>query len=147
MTGNSAAGGSTALTGRRILVAEDEYMIAEDMADMLAEAGAEALGPVPSVNDALRLVSSSLETGRIDAALLDVNLRGEAVWPVVDALLSRGVPVVLASGYDASAIPRIYTHLPRCEKPVAPYALAHVLARVLTASGSTTAGNTPSDRG
>ena len=117
-----------ALQGRRILVVEDEYMIAEDIAGELADAGAEPLGPVPSVASALRLIAAE---SRIDGALLDVNLRNEAIWPVVDMLLQRGVPLVLATGYDASAIPPAYLHLPRCEKPVSGRDLAHALARML----------------
>ena len=67
------------------------------------DAGAETLGPVPGVGDAVRLIAAE---DRIDGALLDVNLGGEAVWPVVDALLARSVSLVLATGYDAGAILR-----------------------------------------
>ena len=124
-----AAQSLAALANRRVLVAEDEYMIAEEIATVLGDAGAEVLGPVPRVADALRLLAAE---SRIDGALLDVNLGSEAVWPVVDALLARGVPVVLASGYNASAIPAAYACLPRCEKPTAGHDLARALARVMT---------------
>jgi CheY-like chemotaxis protein len=117
------------LEGRLVLVVEDEYMIADEIAGMLAAAGAETLGPVARVSDALHLIAAA---GRIDGALLDVNLRGEAVWPVVDALRARGVPVVLATGHDASAIPPSYAGLPRCEKPATWRDLGHALAQVLT---------------
>ena len=116
------------LSGRRILVAEDDYMIAEGIAEMLSEAGAEALGPVPTVADAIRLVATG---DRVDAALLDVNLRGETIWPVVDALLACGVPLVLSTGYDEDVIPRAYAHLPRCEKPATGRAIASALVRTL----------------
>ena len=116
------------LAGRRILVAEDEYMIAQEVAGVLAEASAEVLGPVSTVADALRLVAAE---DRLDAALLDVSLRGEAIWPVVDALLARSVPVVLATGYDVAALPGVYAQLPRCEKPVTGRDLTRALARVL----------------
>ena len=72
----------------------------------------------------------------IDGALLDVNLGNEAIWPVVDTLLARNVPLVLATGYDASAIPAAYVGLPRCEKPATGQALARVLARVLATTTS-----------
>ena len=124
----TAASTLATLTSRRILVAEDEYMTAEEVATVLAEAGAEVFGPVVSVADALRVVAA--EDG-IEGALLDVNLRGEAIWPVVDALLARGVPVVLATGYDAGALPKAYAHLPRCEKPMSGRALICALAHVL----------------
>ena len=118
------------LADRRILVAEDEYIIAEEVALVLAEAGAEVLGPVASVADALRFVAIG---ERIGGALLDVNLRGRAIWPVVDALLARGVPVVLTTGYDAGALPAAYAHLPRCEKPTSGRALIRALVCVLAA--------------
>ncbi len=112
----------------RVLVAEDEYVIAEEVAAVLAGAGAEVLGPVATVAEALRLAAAE---GRLDAALLDVSLRGKAIWPVVDALLARGVPVVLATGYDASALPQAYAHLPRCEKPTSGRDLIRTLGRAL----------------
>lgn len=127
MTGTAAAA-RTALQGLRVLVVEDEYMIAQEIAEVLADAGAETLGPVPSVGEALRLVGAE---ARIDCALLDVNVGNEAVWPAVDMLLARGVPIVLATGYDASAIPRAYAHLPRCEKPASGSDLTRALAQVL----------------
>ncbi|MGI4802192.1 MAG: response regulator [Janthinobacterium lividum] len=116
------------LRGRRILVVEDEYMIAQEIADELWTVGAETLGPVARIDDALGLIEIE-ET--IDAALLDVNLGSAAVWPVVDSLLAYRVPVVLATGYDASAIPAAYAHLPRCEKPMAASDLVRALAQVL----------------
>jgi CheY-like chemotaxis protein len=119
---------SATLTKCRVLVAEDEYMIAEEVASVLGDAGAEVLGPVARVADALRVAATE---GRIDCALLDVNLRGEVIWPVVDALLSRGVPVALATGYHAGAIPGAYAHLPRCEKPASGHDLTRALARAL----------------
>ena len=120
-----------ALRGRRILVAEDEYMIAREIAEALSGAGAETLGPVPRLGEAMRLVAAER---RLDGALLDVTLGREAVWPVVDALLARGVPLVLATGYDAGAIPPAYAHLPRCEKPTTGQSLLRALARALDAA-------------
>ena len=104
-----------ALQGRRILVVEDEYMMAEDLRCDLEEAGAQVIGPVPSVADALRLLATEMS---IDAAILDVNLRGEKAYPVADALRERGIPFVLATGYERWALPDTYKDLPRCDKPV-----------------------------
>jgi len=113
----------------RVLVAEDEYMIAEEIVDALVDAGAVVLGPIPTVGEALDLIEAEHQ---IDGALLDVNLKGKTIWPVVDALHTRGVPMVLATGYEASAIPLTYVHLPRCEKPVAIRDLTRALARQIT---------------
>ena len=121
-------GAAAGLDDRHILVAEDEYVIADAITAVLAEAGAEVLGPVPTVMRALRLAAAP---GRLDAALLDVNLRGEAIWPVVDALRARGVPVVLTTGYGSSAIPPAYARLPRCEKPATGRELVRFLAHEL----------------
>lgn len=76
----------TALAGRRILVVEDDYLLAESLNDLLVEAGINVVGPVGSVPDALSLVASGQA---IDGALLDVNVRGQAVFPVADALMER----------------------------------------------------------
>lgn len=111
------------LRGSRILVAEDEFFIADEIARALAAAGAEVMGPVPDVGRGL--VEAA---GRPDAALLDVNLQGMMVWPLLDALLTRGVPVLLATGYDSGVIPAAYAGVPRYEKPVAPEDLVRALA-------------------
>ena len=102
------------LKGRRVLLVEDEYMIAEDMAQTLNSQGVKVVGPVASVDDALRLLSEA----EIDLAILDVNLGGEAVWPLADTLRARDIRFVLTTGYDRSALPTRYADAPRCEKPV-----------------------------
>lgn len=117
-----------ALRDCRILVAEDEYMIAQEIAGVLADAGAETLGPAPRLAAAARLIAAE---DHIDGALLDVNLGNEAIWPVVDMLLARHIPIVLATGYDASAIPSAYAGLPRFEKPITGQDLARALTRAL----------------
>ena len=103
------------LRGRRVLVAEDEYMLAEDLRAELERVGALVLGPVPSVAEALELVTA--EPGP-DVAILDINLGGEMAYPVADALRARGIPFVFATGYDAWSIPEAYKDVPRAEKPV-----------------------------
>lgn len=122
---------SATLRGCRILVVEDDYMIAQDTAKALAKADAETLGPVPAVADALQLLAD--EQGRIDGALLDVNVRDGMIWPVVDALRAEGVPLVLATGYDAEAIPAAYAGLPRFEKPGNTRDFIRALEKVLKA--------------
>lgn len=83
------------LKGRRILVVEDEALIAVMVEDMLTELGSIVLGPAATIEQALALVGSQ----EIDAAVLDVNVRGERIDPVAEALAARGVPVLFATGY------------------------------------------------
>ena len=116
------------LQGCRVLVVEDEYMLAQEMVRALEDEGAEVLGPVSSVTEACILARE----GRPVAALLDVNLNGEMIWPVLDALLVRSVLTVLVTGYDESFIPATYGHLPRFEKPVSLRDVTRALHRATT---------------
>lgn len=103
------------LSGCRVLVVEDEYMIADELQIELGSVGATVLGPVGTVEEALALIARE---HHIDGAVLDVNLRGEMGFPVADLLVERGVPFVLTTGYDASSIPARFGEIARCEKPV-----------------------------
>lgn len=100
---------------RRVLIVEDDYYVADSLAVALEALGIEVLGPVPTVTAALDLVA---QADRIDGAVLDVNLRGELVYPVADALRVRGVPVVFATGYDTSSVTRRDPTALCLEKPV-----------------------------
>ena len=120
--------GSDALRGRRLLVVEDDYMIAADLSRTLEGRGAEVVGPAGSVERALRLVEA--EGDRLDGAVLDINLRDERVYPVADALAARGVPFIFLTGNDAWVVPDAYTGVPRCEKPVNTAQLARTLSKV-----------------
>ena len=101
----------SALEDRRILVVEDEDMMADDLRRDLERLGARVVGPVARVSDALTLLKS-------EGALDGVNLGGETVFPVADALRARGIPFVFSTGYDEWALPDAYTAVPRCEKPI-----------------------------
>ena len=105
----------TLLTGQSVLLVEDDFFIAADMACQLVAGGAKVIGPVASVDAAIRLIE---QTDSIDGAIVDVNLQGVMSWPVVDALLQRGVPFVFTTGYDKASIPVRYAEIVRCEKPV-----------------------------
>ncbi|MGV7196470.1 response regulator [Xanthomonas axonopodis] len=113
------------LNGRRILVVEDDYLLAESLNDLLVEAGVRVVGPVGNVPEALSLVASGQA---IDGALLDVNVRGQAVFPVADALLERGVPFSFCSGYDRYTLPQRFAHLSYCMKPYNPRAITTLLS-------------------
>ena len=112
------------LDGKRILLVEDEYFIVQDLARAFTLKGATVLGPVATVSDALRLVASA---GPLDGAVLDINLQGEMVYPVADALMNRGVPFVFSTAYDREAIPSRFDGCVRCEKPVSPEHVAQAL--------------------
>ena len=105
-----------AVSGRRVLVVEDEYFLADELNRVLQAAGVTVLGPVPTVEAALGL----LELGAPDAAVLDVNLGGETVYPVADALTGHRVPFLFVTGYDQEALPARHAAVHRLEKPVEP---------------------------
>jgi len=106
--------GNTSLHGCRILVVEDEYMLADELAQELADAGAEVLGPAPTIALALAVLEGSVP----DGAILDVNLGGVLVFPLADTLIERGVPVIFTSGYDPEALPARFANVPKCNKPI-----------------------------
>ena len=116
------------LRNRRVLVAEDEYMLAEEMREGLEGDGAVVLGPAATVDQTLYLIAAEAE---IDVAVLDVNLRGKTIYPAVDVLIERGVPLVLTTGYGQKNIPERFHHLPRCDKPVDMKLVARAVGRVL----------------
>ena len=104
---------STPLMGASILVAEDESLIAMDFVDALRDAGASIVGPAASLAEAYRLASAS-----IDLACLDVDLRGEKIFPFADMLRERGIPFVFASGYDQHDMPARFRQTPYLTKPL-----------------------------
>ncbi|HUF56902.1 MAG TPA: response regulator [Thermohalobaculum sp.] len=113
------------LTGYRILVVEDEYYIADDLRRAALRLGAEVVGPAPTRERALELI---VGPQRIDLAVVDINLRGEIVFEVADALEAQGVPFVFATGYNHGAIPERFGHVPCWSKPLDPHDLLRSLA-------------------
>jgi DNA-binding NarL/FixJ family response regulator len=116
------------LRGLRVLIVEDLFLVADELADVLAEWGCEVLGPAACVESALALV----EENALDAALLDVNLGGdERSFPIAQALGERDVPFVFLSGYDMISIfPLEFRETVRLSKPVQPRVLKQVLAEI-----------------
>ena len=90
-----------ALSGKRVLIVEDESLIAMLLEMALMDEGCDVVGPAARVADAIRLA----EDGHLDGALLDVNLGGESVFPVAEVLATRAVPFLLLSGYGDEAVP------------------------------------------
>jgi CheY-like chemotaxis protein len=112
------------LHGCHVLVVEDDYYIADDIVQAFQRCGAQVIGPAPTVERGLQL---AMTAGRLDGAVLDINLRDEMVFPIADALRNRRVPFVFATGYDRSFIPEQYRNVKRCEKPVDPLRIARAL--------------------
>ena len=102
------------IPGNRLLLVEDEALTGMMMSDMLTELGFDVIGPFGRLADAMAAV------GREDfqAAILDVNLDGEMVYPVADAVLARGVPFVFVTGYGAEGIDRRFAQVPVLQKPI-----------------------------
>ena len=126
--GGGGALGAEPLRGQRVLIVEDDPLIAMSLGDLLSEGGAEPLPPVPTVAAAL----AALESGSPDAAVLDLNLRGEWSTPVARALRATGVPFVLATGYARSQIedPAL-RDAPLVPKPIDPRLLLSRLAQAI----------------
>lgn len=126
----TARGGSAAsLSGRRVLVVEDDGLIAMDLADLLESRGAAVIGPVPSVRAALAAIASDMP----EAVLLDVNLRGTRSTPVAEALHEAGVPFLLLTGYSRQRLSEpVLLEAPLLPKPVNGDALVRELARLLS---------------
>ena len=119
----------SAYKDKRILVVEDEYFLADEVRQKLLGLGAVVVGPVETVADALELIDGS----EIDAAILDVHLGDEFVFPVADRLDELDIPCVFATGYDPAFIPMAYSGFALCEKPTE---LAKI-ARALWGGGPT----------
>lgn len=120
------------LAGRRILVIEDEYFLADDICSVLKELGADIAGPAGEVGEAMVIVSSGQ---RIDGAVVDVNLKNESILPVAERLRSRQIPFIFTTGYDRSAIDSRFKDIELFEKPVNVTTMAHALARLLGETG------------
>jgi len=118
---------SVGLRGRRVLIAEDEYLLASKMVEELAKLGVETIGPASTVKRALDLIE---HCGPLDAAMLDIKLRNEMTFPVADALRARGVPFVFTTGYNQKIIPDGYKDVVRYEKPFDVAEVARVVAQI-----------------
>jgi CheY-like chemotaxis protein len=114
------------LEGLRILVVEDEYAVAADLTWWLEDGGAQVVGPAPTIEDALILIEA--HGAALDRAMLDVNLRGEKVFPVADALMKLAVPIVFCTGYEDAVLPRAFAGAARLTKPLDHTALFAALA-------------------
>jgi DNA-binding response OmpR family regulator len=101
------------LTGTRVLLIEDETLIAMLLEDTLAELGCQVVGPVARVDAARR----AIECERFDCALVDIDLHGHPAYPLADLLAARGVPFGFVTGYDTSRLDRGFGDRPILSKP------------------------------
>jgi ActR/RegA family two-component response regulator len=115
------------LEHRRILIVEDDYFIASEVAHAFQLRGADVIGPAPTLSTAFRMVESD---HAIELAVLDINLRGEMVYPLAEMLEDKGVPFVFSTGYDPGAIPDRFRHVPLLTKPTTFTDIAAELARI-----------------
>ena len=97
----------------RVLIVEDEAAISILMEDMLVDFGTEIVGPAARMEDAIRLAREA----DVDLGVLDINLAGEATYPVADVLRARGIPFVFATGYNVNALPECFRGSPTLQKP------------------------------
>ena len=114
----------------KVLVVEDEWLIAQFVEDVLLDMGCEVLGPVPSVAQAITIIAEAAP----DAAVLDISLGRENSLPIADALLERNVPFLFASGYLSNDLPGPYAACTVLAKPISASDLQTNLRRLL-ASG------------
>jgi two-component SAPR family response regulator len=117
---------AAALRGCRVLLVEDDFLVAETMRDVLEGLGMEVVGPIGWVEEALLFIEAN--PGAFDAAVIDINLHGARSYPIADLLCAHHVHFVFTTGYSRSAINERFRDYPRCEKPVSRQALAVALA-------------------
>ena len=116
------------LTGRRVLIIEDEYFLADDIVRALTALGARIVGPYGDLDEATDVVDRDVA---IDAAIVDINLKDEMAFPLARVLRSRKVPLVFTSGYDKISIDSEFQDVRLWSKPLDIKALAHELTSMI----------------
>jgi DNA-binding response OmpR family regulator len=119
----AATSRTEAAPARRVLVAEDEFLVYLALEDELRDKGFEVLGPFTSVAE----IRAAVARESIDMALLDINLGGEMIFPVADELVARNIPFIFLSGYASAVVPERYSAVPRLDKPFDPQKLLATL--------------------
>ncbi|KRP91674.1 chemotaxis protein CheY [Bradyrhizobium yuanmingense] len=116
------------LAGRRIFVVEDEYFLADDIGKTFRAMGAEIAGPVGHFEDALKILHDG---GVLDAAVLDVNIRSEMIFPIARELKARNVPFLFTTGYDKITLGPEFQDVLLLEKPIDLPTMARKLAGLI----------------
>ena len=123
-----------------VLIVEDDEQLGEAIGLCVEQAGYEVVDCAQSVDAAL----ATLGCRTVDAALLDINLGGELVYPVASALTARGVPFVFVTGYSADGIESRFAHIPVLQKPIDRQQLQRIFALCNSADGQSNGTVTPS---
>ncbi|KFI27113.1 response regulator [Haematobacter massiliensis] len=127
------------LSGKNILIVEDEAILALDLTFVMEDMGASVIGPCHRLRRALEVLGQE----QIDGAILDVDLAGEAVFPLADGLARRHVPIVFHTGRNnSSELISRYKGAAVCAKPTQPENVALALAALLESDGEVSSGST-----
>ena len=118
------------LSGRRVLVVEDEFLVLILIEEILADLGCTSVSSAPSIRKALALI----EAQPFDVAMLDVNLGGERSFRIADELATRGVPFLFATGYGSLGLPDAHRSRPVVSKPFRLHELRNALTGLLSGS-------------
>jgi CheY-like chemotaxis protein len=121
------------LKDKRILIVEDERMIAEVLGSQITDEGGRVIGPVETVAAGLDAIANTA----LDAVVLDIKLRDGRAYPVADALVARNIPFLFLTGYGADDVPPRHATVVRIEKPVLPTTICRRLETLLAAPSIT----------
>ncbi len=126
---------SQASSQLRVLIVEDEYYLAYDLALALEAIGVKVVGPCEHLDDAFE----QAELAQFDAAIVDISLHGRQSFPVADRLQAQNIPFLFATGYGPDLIPARFSEVARCEKPFDRFKVAREIVRLCAnwARGST----------
>lgn len=107
-----------------VLVMEDDYIVALDLCAHVESLGVTVIGPAGKIKDGLELAQTATP---MHGALLDVNISGQTVFPVADALIARNIPITFVTAYDTCSLPPEYRHIRQIDKPMDPAEVARAL--------------------
>lgn len=116
--------------GLRVFVVEDESLVLFNLEDILAELKCTIVGPAMRMQQALDMAGQDIAA---DVAILDVNIGGQTVFPVAEALTARGIPVAFATGYGRGGLPEEWQHCPVLMKPYTDQDVVSALAAMSAA--------------
>ena len=132
----------SSLAGTRVLVVEDETLVAMLLEEGLAELGCAIVGPIGRVDAAKRAIASE----QFDCAVLDVNLRGQAVYPVAELLAECAVPFCFVTGYQSPEVEARFAGRPVLHKPFSPRELATAVTKMVQSGSATKSPPAPPRR-